>query len=121
MRSIAAISWFVISVALAAALVAQWNSTRKEKLKLEQLQVQVEKNASKDKAADARIQDLEKEVRTLNGELRTAEFELTKAQAPKTASSQPQNAPVRAPQMPAQRPGEQQGGGGMGKMLANMM
>ena len=120
MRSKAAILWFVVSIALATGLVVQWNSARKEKLKLEQLQVQVEKTASKDKATEARIQELEKEARTLNGELRTAEFELIKGRVPQTASSPAPNDPARAPQIPTQRQGEQ-GGGGMGKMLANMM
>ena len=120
MRSKAAILWFVVSVALAAALVVQWNSARKEKLKLEQLQVQVEKTVSSQKAAEARIQELEKEARTLNGELRVAEAELNKERAPQTASAQAQSPQPRASQLPGQPPAEQ-GGGGMGKMLSNMM
>src|SRR5688500_10923627 len=103
MRSKAAILWFVVSLGLAAALVVQWNSARREKIKLEQLQVQVEKGVSKEKAVEAAVQELEKEVRRLNGELRTAEFELTKARAPQTASSQAPNAPARVPGVPTQR------------------
>jgi hypothetical protein len=120
MRSKAAILWFVVSAGLAAALLVQWNSGRKEKVKLEQLQVQVEKGVSKEKAAEARAQELEKEVRQLSGELRMAEVELSKASTP-PAASLPPNTASRGAQTPAPQQGEQQGGGGMGKMLANML
>jgi hypothetical protein len=121
MRSKAAILWFVVSGALAAALVVQWNSGRKEQVKLEQLQMQVEKGNDKDKQAEAKVQQLEKEVRTLTGELRATEHELNRARGPQMAASETPSARAATPGLPAQRSGGDSAGGGMGKMLATMM
>jgi hypothetical protein len=121
MKSKAAILWFLVSVALGFALVVQWNSARRQKLKMEQLQMQVEQGTAKGKDSAARVQELEKEVRTLTAELRTTEFQLNKARAPQLASQQPGASKA---QTPAPMAGQRQGdsaGGGMGKMLANMM
>ena len=121
MKSKATILWFLVSVVLAGALFAQWRSAREEKATLEKLQMQVEKSSVKEREAEVRIQEMEKEVRALTGELNTTEYELNKARAPQVASVPTPGTKPRAPQMPAQGSGEPSAGGGMGKMLAEMM
>ena len=75
MKSKAAAIWMVLSLVLGVALVVQWSDSKKQQLKLEKLQMQVEKGASASNA-EARAKELEKERLKLIGELRAAEFEL---------------------------------------------
>lgn len=117
MKSKAAILWFLVSVVLAGALFVQWKSARQEKAKLQEIQMQVEKSSVKEREIEARVKELEKEVRTMTGELRTAEYELNKARAPQVAFSPTPG----TPRAPAQGRGEPSAGGGMGRMLAEMM
>ena len=46
MKSKAAAIWMVLSLVLGVALVVQWSDSKKQQLKLEKLQMQVEKGAS---------------------------------------------------------------------------
>jgi hypothetical protein len=125
MKSKAAVIWFVVSLILGAALVVQWKGSRKQKVKLEQLQVQVEKNATGDGEIKMRVKELEKERMKLTAELRAAEFELSKAQNPYSVAAQTTNSPHAAQLQAALRAqGREQGNegaGGMGKMLGNML
>jgi hypothetical protein len=120
MRSKATILWFLVSVALAAALLLQWKSKKQQELKLEQLQIQVEKGTTKEKESSARVQELEKEVRTLNAGLQASEYELNRARASQVAS-QASMAPGASAAPPGSRQPQTESGGGMGKVLANMM
>ena len=125
MKSKGAIFWFVVALALAGVVFAQWDSSKKQKLKMEELQLQVEKIGSREKEVTTRMQDVEKERSKLNSEVRALEFELNNSRmaynalAQMTNTAQPgsmQAAQARA----GQRPG-QGGQGGIGQMLATMM
>jgi hypothetical protein len=120
MKSKAAAVWMVVSLVLGIALVIQWNHGSKQQLKLEKLQLQVEKSASAQNAA-SRVQELEKERLKLIGELRAAEFELNSVRMA-AAAAQNTNAPLAARASatgPQATPGD--GAGGMGKMLGSML
>lgn len=121
MKSKAAILWFVVSVVLAAGVAMQWTRANKQQVKIEKLQVQVEKSAS-NPVSDARVKELEKERMKLTGDLRAAEYELNSVRLT-SAALQMTNAPQNGTQALASNgsQGREQGAGAMGKMLGNML
>lgn len=113
--------WFVVSLVLGVAAVVQWDAARKQQVKLEQLQVQVEKSADS-AALKNRLKEVEQDRMKLAGELGATEFELNNARLPPSAAAGGTNA-LAGRGMQAGLPQGQgnEGAGGMGKMLANMM
>jgi hypothetical protein len=122
MRSKAAVFWFVLSLVLGGLLIVQWKGQEQQQLLVEKLQLQVEKSAGKPDL-EARVKELEKERMKLNGELRASEYELNSVRLSSAAALQMTNAPFGASgsATPQGENGEQSGGAGMGKMLANML
>ena len=123
MRSKAAVGWFVVSMVLGVALVVQWDAARRKQVKLESLQVQVEKSASSENA-DAKVKALERERLKLTGELRAAEYELNTMRMASAAGMGLTNlaAPTGQNQAAAAGgQGKENPAGGMAKMLGNMM
>ncbi|MGZ8939012.1 MAG: hypothetical protein ACXW32_07365 [Limisphaerales bacterium] len=123
MKSKAAVFWCVVTLVLGVALGVQWNTGKKKQLKIENLQVQVEKSGSTP-AVEARVKELEKERQKLTGELRAAEYELSTARMSSAAAMQVNNA-QQGQNAPAgggtQGQGKEAGGAAMGKMLGNML
>ena len=101
MKLTSALFWFAVSLVLGVALVVQWDISRKRQLKLEQLQVQVEKSLTEEKAAKVQVQELEKERMKLTGEMRALEFEANHIRQMAMASNSPAanqlQAALRAP------------------------
>ena len=121
MKSKAAAIWMVLSLVLGVALVVQWSDSKKQQLKLEKLQMQVEKGASASNA-EARAKELEKERLKLIGELRAAEFELNSTRMAAAVAAQNTNAPAGAKAAAGATPATKgEGAGAMGKMLGNML
>lgn len=110
----------VVSLVLAVGLVVQWSDARKKKLKMEKLQLQVEKSASAG-STDSRVKELEKERMKLIGELRAAEFELNSVRmAAAAAQSTKAQAATISGSARMQGP-KTEGAGAMGKMFGNML
>lgn len=121
MKLTSALFWFVVSLVLGVALVVQWDQSRKRQLKLEQLQVQVEKGIAEEKAARLRVQELEKERMKLTGEMRALEFEAVRARQMAMASNSPAATQLQAALRGQGRQPGAQGAAGMGKMLGEML
>lgn len=113
-----AFAWFLVSVALAAILVVQWRTKNQQQIKLEKLQLQVEKLDQQEKTVRAEKAELEKQAQQLRSELRAAELEVSNARQAAAAGSKT-NAPGKA--SAAKAPGGQEEGGGMAGMLSKMM
>ncbi|HEX7863227.1 MAG TPA: hypothetical protein VF773_23060 [Verrucomicrobiae bacterium] len=120
MKSKAAAFWCVLSLVLATGLVVQWNYNKKQRMTLEKLQLHVEQSVS-EPGTEARIQELERERNRYIGELRAAEFELNAVRMSAAAMNATNGAVAGSPPQSGEAGPGNEGAGGMGKMLSNML
>src|SRR5262245_12511543 len=121
MKSKMAVFWFVLSVALASVLAVQMTRARKQHLKLETLQVQVEELAEQGRTSEAQLQELKKERSDLRSEVLATEAELKKTRRVQNEAKQNVQGSARAGEGSQVKSGQNSGASGVGNFLGNMM
>src|SRR5436190_8163564 len=86
MKSRLAVFWFVVSLVLSGFLAVQSRQQRQQQLKMDDLQLQVEKLAQESRGAAATVQELQKERGTMQRELAAAQDQTTRTSAAAVAA-----------------------------------
>src|SRR5690349_8705569 len=112
--------WFVVSVALGVMVLLQVRKERRQKLLLEETQLQVE---NKESQSGNRVKELEQERQKLRGALNAAEYELNSVRLAYNGLARATNAPTaNAPASQLSASGNSSSPmAGMQNMFAQMM
>ncbi len=120
MKSKTALFWFSISLVLGGLLAFQWTQGKRRQVKMEELQLEVEKFAQESRSSTAQAEELRKERANTQRELAAAQDQATRASASVSATPiQPSPADVPKAGTPPQSRGP--ASGNPGNFLANLM
>jgi hypothetical protein len=120
MKSRMAAFWFVVSLALGGFLAVQWRQHRQQQVKMDDLQLQVEKLAQESRGAASKVQELEKERGTMQRQLAAAQDQAARTSAA-ADDLLTKDTPTITPKATASNASGGKDGGGPGNFFANLL